>query len=128
MDIAEINPHQLAPTMGILGVGIMSLTDLSPLPGSNSTIGGGHICFGTIDFLPHPPTLLPTFNNFDREIHLTVGGFSFRVVSQGSFRLSDSIYSGLLAEKYASAATSASSIGSSSKVNSPLGGKPRGSC
>jgi hypothetical protein len=30
MDIAEANPHQLAPTVGTLGVGIMSLMTFLP--------------------------------------------------------------------------------------------------
>jgi hypothetical protein len=50
MDIAEAKPLQLAPTMGILGIGIKNSTAFSPMPRSNSTIDGSQIYFGTISF------------------------------------------------------------------------------
>jgi hypothetical protein len=63
MDIAEVDPHQFAPSVGILGVGVMESTIFSASPSNNSIIVGGQIRFGSIDFLPHPPTLLPVFDN-----------------------------------------------------------------
>jgi hypothetical protein len=84
---------------------------------SNSTINGGQICFGTIDYLRHLPTFLLAF---DRGIDLAIGGFSFRVGSQGSFLLSYPNYSALLARKSASATTLMSFVASSSEVNSPF--------
>jgi hypothetical protein len=110
MDIAKANPHQLELTVGNMGVGIMSLAVLSSPPRSNSTIDGGQIFFGTIDFRPHPPTLLPVFANFDREIDLMIGSLSFCIGSRGSFRLSYPIYSGLSAGKCAATAMSTSFV------------------
>jgi hypothetical protein len=46
MDIIEAHPHQLAPIVGSLGVGIMSSTTFSPASRSNSMIDGSQICFG----------------------------------------------------------------------------------
>jgi hypothetical protein len=52
---------------------------------------------------------------------LTIGSFNFCVGPLGSVRLSDPIYSGPSVEKKPTiAATSETSIGSSSKVNSPV--------
>jgi hypothetical protein len=108
----------LAPAVGILGVGIMSLVVLSTPPRSNSTIDGSQIYFGTIGFRPHPPTLISIFAKFDQETDLMIRSLNFCVGSQGSFRLSDPIYSSLLIVKSAAATMLASSVGSSSEVNS----------
>jgi hypothetical protein len=80
MDVSEGNP-QLAPTVGILGIGIMSLAVLSFPPRSNSTIDGSQICIGTINFWEKPPTLLSVFANLDQEMDLMVGSLSFQVWS-----------------------------------------------
>jgi hypothetical protein len=49
--------------------------NVSSSPRSNSTITAGQICFGTIDFLPHPPTLFLALKNFNREIDLEASAF-----------------------------------------------------
>jgi hypothetical protein len=51
---------------------------------------------------------------------LTIGSFNFCVGSLGSVRLSDPIKLGPSAGKPATAATLEASVGSSSKVNSPV--------
>jgi hypothetical protein len=51
---------------------------------------------------------------------LTIGSLNFRVGSLGSVRLSDSTELDPLARKTATIAMSESSVGSSSKVNSPV--------
>jgi hypothetical protein len=51
---------------------------------------------------------------------LTIGSLNFRVSSLRSILLSDPINSGPSAGKIASAARSESSVGSSSKLNSPV--------
>jgi hypothetical protein len=56
MDFAEANPHQLALTMGIMGIGIMSSVVLLSPPRRNWMINGDPIYFGTVNFYPtHQP-------------------------------------------------------------------------
>jgi hypothetical protein len=50
MDITEVNPCQLAPTVGTLGVGVMNSTAFSPASRNNLTIDGSQIYFDTIGF------------------------------------------------------------------------------
>jgi hypothetical protein len=114
----------LALTVGTLGVGIMNSATFSPSSKSNSKIDGNQVTFGTVDFQPHPPTLDLVFANLDQEMDLTIEGFDFNVGSLGSIRLADPINLGLPAEKIAIAATSGTSVGSSSKVNLPVSIKP----
>jgi hypothetical protein len=116
-DIAELNPHQLALTMGTLGVGIMNSTVFLPSSESNSKIDGNQVTFGIVNFQPHPPTLDLVFVNLDQEMDLMIESFNFHVGSLGSIRLTDSINLGLSVENTAIAATSGTSVGSSSKVN-----------
>jgi hypothetical protein len=95
-----------------------------PSPKSNSKIDRNHITFGAKDFQSHPPTLAPIFANIDQEMDLRIRSFNFRVGSLGSIRLSDLISSGPSAGKTTAAATSGTSIGSSSEVNSSVSIKP----
>jgi hypothetical protein len=64
-DIVEINPRQLAPIMGTLGVGTMDSATFSPSSKSNLKIKGNNITFVTVDFQPHSPTLAPVFASLD---------------------------------------------------------------
>jgi hypothetical protein len=61
----------------------------SPSSKSNSKIDGNHVNFGTVDFQPHQPTLVPVFATLDQKMDLTIGSFNFRVGSLGSIRLLD---------------------------------------
>jgi hypothetical protein len=117
----------MAPTVGSLGIGVMSWTTFLPASRSNSKIDGSQIYFGTVGFLTHPSTLISVFANLNGEMNLTFGSLSFRIGSEDSLCLLDPIYSGPLADKTASTATPKSSIGSSSKVNLPVSIKPVGS-
>jgi hypothetical protein len=110
----------LAPTVGILGVGIMNSTTFLLPANSNSKVGGNQIFFGIIDFQPHPPTLTPVFASLDQEMDVTIGSLNFCVGSLGSIRLSDSTKLDLSAGKITTMAISESSVGSSSEVNSPV--------
>jgi hypothetical protein len=110
--------------MGTLGVGIMNSTAFSLSSKNNSKIDGNQITFGAIDFQPHPPTLASVFANLDQEMDLTIGSFNFRVRSLGYVRLLDPINSGPSTGKTATTATSETSVGSSSEVNSPISIKP----
>jgi hypothetical protein len=80
MGIAEVNPCQLAPSVGILGDGVMIPAGFSS-PRNNSTILGGKICSSSTDPQPHPPAPLPAVDNFDWEIDLMIESFNFRVGS-----------------------------------------------
>jgi hypothetical protein len=46
----EFNPHQLAPTVGTKGVGIMNLMAFPILANNNSQVDEIQIPFGTVDF------------------------------------------------------------------------------
>jgi hypothetical protein len=81
---------------------------------------GDQIRFGSINFLPHPPTLLSTFVNIDRGMDLMLGSFNFRVGSHIALPLSDPICSDPSAAGSEPAATLASSDDSSSEVNAYL--------
>jgi hypothetical protein len=107
--------------VGTLGVGIMNSTAFLPSSKSNWEIDGNHVTFGTIDFQPHPPTLAPVFANLDQEMDLTIENFNFRIGSLGFIGLSDPVSLGpLTEEKKIVVETSRTSVGASSKVNSPI--------
>jgi hypothetical protein len=110
--------------VGTLGAGIMNSTAFSLSSKNNSKIDRNQINFGTIDFQPHPPNLGPVFANPDQEMDLTIRSFNFRIGSLCSIRLSDPENSGSSAGKTGAAATSKTSVGSSSDVNSPVSIKP----
>jgi hypothetical protein len=86
----------------------------------NSKVDENEISFGTVDFQSHPPTFTPIFERLDQQMDLMFRSLNFRVGSLGSIRLLDLIESGPSAGKTATAAMSESSLGSSSKVNSPI--------
>jgi hypothetical protein len=119
----------------------MDLTAFLPSSKSNSKINENQITFGTINFLPHPPTLAPFFADFsfcsrillfcepfvaslDWEMDLTIGSFNFRIESLGSLCLSHPIPSGPSAGKTTAVATSETFVGSTSEVISPAIFKP----
>jgi hypothetical protein len=87
---------------------------------SNSKVDGNQISFGTVDLKPHPPTLTPVFASLDQEMDLTIGSLNFRAGALGSTRLSDPTKLDPSAGKTVTTAKSESSVGSSSKVNSPV--------
>jgi hypothetical protein len=93
-DICRVNPHQLAPTMGTLGVGIMNSMAFSFLASINPEVDG------------------------NQEMDLTIRSLNFRVGSLGSIRLSDPTKPDPSASKTTTSAMSKSSVGSSSKANS----------
>jgi hypothetical protein len=74
---------------------------------NNSKVDGNQISFGKVDFQPYPPTLTPVFASLDQEMDLTIGSLNFCVGSLGSIHISDPT-------------KSESSVGSSSKVKSPV--------
>jgi hypothetical protein len=120
LDIYRVNPHQLAPTVGTLGVGIINSTTFSLLANNSSKVDGNQISFGTVNFQPHPPNFTPVFESLDQEMDLTIGSLNFRVGSLGSIRLSDPAKLDPSASKTKTIAMSESSVGSSSKANSPV--------
>jgi hypothetical protein len=105
----------------------MDLTAFSPSSKSNSKINRNQITFGTVNFLPHPPTLAPFFADlsfcsrihlfcgpfvasFDWEMDLTIGSFNFHIGYLGSLRLSDPIPLGPSVGITAVVATSETSV------------------
>jgi hypothetical protein len=91
LDICRVNPHQLAPTVGTLGVGIMNLMAFSILANSSLEVNENQISFGTIDFQPHPSNFTPIFKILDQDMGLTIESLNFRVGSLGSICLSDPV-------------------------------------
>jgi hypothetical protein len=86
----------LAPTVGILGVGIMNSTAFSLLANSSAEI------------------------DENQETELTIGSLSILIGPSGSTRLSDSTKPDLSASEPETVAMTESSEGSSSEVNSPV--------
>jgi hypothetical protein len=95
-DICQVNPHQLAPTMGTLGIGIMSLTAFSLLASSSPEV------------------------DKNQKMELTIGSLSFYVGPSGSTCLLDPEKSGPSTNKTEIIAKSGSSVGSSSEASSPV--------
>jgi hypothetical protein len=96
LDIYRVNPHQLAPTVGTLGVGIMNSMSFSLLANSNPEV------------------------NENQKMELTIGSLSFYIGPSGSTRLSDPAKSGPSASKTKTITMSGSSVGSCNEVNSPV--------
>jgi hypothetical protein len=96
----------------------MDSTTFSSISRSNSTVDESQISFGSVDIRPYPPTLVPIFGNLDQEIDLTIGSFKFRDGFLRTLRLLDPICLGPSANK--TAATSETSVSSSSEANSPV--------
>jgi hypothetical protein len=116
----ELTPHQLAPTVGTLGVGIMNSTVFSLSANNNPQVDEIQIPFGTIDFQMHQSSLTQVFESMDQDMDLMIGSLNFRVGSLGSIRLSDPTKPDPSASEPKTVAMSESSEGSSSEVNSPI--------
>jgi hypothetical protein len=112
----EFNPRQLAPTMGIPGVGIMNSTAFPLLASNNSQVDEIQIPFRTGDFQPHQSSFTQVFESMDQDMDLTIGSLNFRVGSLGSIRLSDPTKTGPSASEPETVAMSESSKGSSSEL------------
>jgi hypothetical protein len=54
MDIVEVTPRQLTPSVGNLDSRVRSRRFFLVPPSNNSTIDGGEITCSSINFLPHP--------------------------------------------------------------------------
>jgi hypothetical protein len=119
LDICQVNPRQLALTIGTLGVGIMNLTAFLLLANNNSEFDKNQISFGTIDFQPHPQNFAPIFKSLDQDMDLSIGSLNFRVRSLGSIRLSDLAKPDPSTSEAKTIAITESSVGSSSEANSP---------
>jgi hypothetical protein len=102
----------------------MNSTAFSPSSKSNLKIDGNQIAFEAEHVQEQPPTLAPIFASLEQEMDLTIRSFNFRIGSLGSVRLSGLVNSGPSVRKTAIVATSETSVGSSSEVNSPVSIKP----
>jgi hypothetical protein len=67
----------LAPTVGILGVGVMNSMAFLLSANNNPKVDGNQISSETVDFQPHPPTFTPVFANLDQEMDLTIESLNF---------------------------------------------------
>jgi hypothetical protein len=119
-DICRVDPHQLAPIVGTLGVGIRNSTAFLLLANSSTEVNGNQISFRTINFQPHPPNFTPIFESLDQDTNLTIGSLNFHAGSLGSIRLLDPSKPDPSASEVKTIAMSKSSVGSSSEANSPV--------
>jgi hypothetical protein len=110
----------LAPTVGILGVGIMNSTAFSFSANSNPQVDEIQIPFGTGDFQPHQSSFTQVFESMDQDMDLTIGSLNFCVGSLGSIRLLDPTRPDPLASEPETVAMTESSECSSSEVKSPI--------
>jgi hypothetical protein len=120
LDICRVNPRQLAPTVGTLGVRIMNSTAFSPSANNNTEVDEIQIPFGTVDFQPHQSNFTQVFESMDEDMDLTIGSLNFRVGSLGSILLSDPMKTGPSASESKTVPMMESSEGSFSEVNSPV--------
>jgi hypothetical protein len=98
----------------------MNLTAFSFLANSSSEVDENQISFGTIDFQPHLSNFTPIFESMDQDMDLTIGSLNFHVGSLGSICLSDLVSPDPSASEAKTVAMSESSVGSSSRANSPV--------
>jgi hypothetical protein len=105
---------------GELAVGIMNSTSFSLLANSNPEVDKIQIPFRTVDFQPHQSSFTQVFKSMDQDMDLMIGSLNFRVRSLGSICLSDPVKLGPSVSEPKTVATSESSEGSSSEVNSPV--------
>jgi hypothetical protein len=98
----------------------MNSTAFLLLANNSLEVDENQISFGTVDFQPHPSNFTPIFKSMDQDMDLTIGSLNFCVGSLGSIRLSDPAKPGPSASEAKIVAISESSVGSSSKANSPV--------
>jgi hypothetical protein len=96
LDICRVNPRQLALTMGTQGIGIMNSMAFWLLANNNQEDDGS------------------------QEMDLMIGSLNFCVGSSGSICLSDPVKPDPSESETKTITISESSVGSSSKVNSPV--------
>jgi hypothetical protein len=98
----------------------MNSVAFSLLANSSLEVDEIQIPFRTVDFQPQKSSFTQVFKSMDQDMDLTFGSPNFHVGSLGPIRLSDPVKPGLSASKSKTEATSESSEGSSSEVNSPV--------
>ena len=88
--IAEEPPRQLAPSVGNLLVVGATSADRATSTTVSPTLED-LICFGSFEFTPHPPSLLPYFDNLQGAGSLAFGSFNYCISASGILRLPDLI-------------------------------------
>jgi hypothetical protein len=96
VDIRRVNPRQLAPTVGTLGVGIMNSMAFLLLANNSSEV------------------------DENQKMELTIGSLGFCIGFSSSIRLSDLAKPDPSASKAKTITMSGSSVGSSSEINLPV--------
>ena len=88
MGIDELNPRQLAPSVGTGSADVAA----SSAPSNaiyNSTIAEIRQLFGAFDFTVHTPATRPAFESVGDGISLAIGSFRFQVGPLGTLRMPD---------------------------------------
>jgi len=86
--IGEVNPRQLAPSVGTEGTG--STIPVAVKPGVyNSSARSDPIYFGSFNFTPHAPVHLPAYSLLKGTVDLILGSFHLTVSPQGITHLLD---------------------------------------
>src|SRR4051812_28578849 len=86
MGIDEIEPHQLAPSVGIGGTDCAIVT----VPSEeiyNSSATESHLLCGTFDFTAHSPATMKDFEPVGDGLEILFGSFCFQVGQTGTLRL-----------------------------------------
>ena len=125
MDIAEVTPRQLAPSVGILHVGSAISAASSSSTFDEETIydaiyfdpetAAKSITFGSFDFTPHSPTSNLVFKSLRGSLDLAFGDLHFYVNNLGVLRLPNQIHP---ASTDSTAPPAAITISSTSSVGS----------
>ena len=88
MGIDELNPRQLAPSVGIGSADVVA--SLAPSTAIyNSAIAGIRQLFGAFDFTVHTPATRPAFESIGEGIRLAIRSFRFKVGQLGTLRMPD---------------------------------------
>src|SRR5215216_2231138 len=115
MGIDELNPHQLAPSVGI-GSADVAASSAPSTAIYNSAIEDICQLFGAFDFTVHTPATRPAFESVGDGVSLAIGSFRFQVGQMGTLRMPDQPTTPAIAP----ASWFPPSIGTLSELNAPV--------
>jgi len=88
MGIDELNPRQLAPSVGIGSVDVAAFSVPSTAMYNSATTEIRQL-FSAFDFTVHMPATRPAFESVGDGISLAIGSFRFQVGQMGMLRMPD---------------------------------------
>src|SRR3954467_10945799 len=90
MGIDEIDPRQLAPSVGIGGVDCATVT-VPTKAIYNSSVTESHLLFGAFDFTAHSLATMKDFEPVGDGLGILFGSFCFQVGQTGTLRLPEQV-------------------------------------